>query len=269
MYNDTTSFTGMSRNVETVVPADQGKGQGYSAKEAQLIRELVQARMEQNNELEYENFDGYEIPPRTQFSMLNKPAVSIKYGQMTFNKACIRLFEGVRYILTPINSVKKRLAVICCTEEEGASVEWAKKKKNDTWESKTISSVEVCEKLYRLMGWDRNCRYKVLGRIANSDRGLVLLFDLEEAIMFTPQPEEYVDKKTGAVKKRRVSYYPDMYKDRIGRSYNDYAAAQQMSMFEPLDDYTGKTYGDAPESEAIPRKGTTAIIQPMVTGLGG
>ena len=136
MYNDTTSFTGMSRNVETVVPADQGKGQGYSAKEAQLIRELVQARMEQNNELEYENFDGYGIPPRTQFSMLNKPAVSIKYGQMTFNKACIRLFEGVRYILTPINSVKKRLAVICCTEEEGASVEWAKKKKNDTWESK-------------------------------------------------------------------------------------------------------------------------------------
>ena len=179
------------------------------------------------------------------------------------------MFEGVRYILTPINSVKKRLAVICCTEEEGASVEWARKKKNDTWESKTISSVEVCEKLYRLMGWDRNCRYKVLGRIANSDRGLVLLFDLEEAIMFTPQPEEYVDKKTGAVKKRRVSYYPDMYKDRIGRSYNDYAAAQQMSMFEPLDGYTGKTYGDAPESEAIPRKGTTAIIQPMVTGLGG
>lgn len=63
--------------------------QGYSAKEAQLIRELVQARMEQQGELEYEKFDGYEIPPRTQFSMLNKPAVSIKYGKMTFNKACM------------------------------------------------------------------------------------------------------------------------------------------------------------------------------------
>lgn len=107
------------------IPVEEKTGsasQGYSAKEAQLIRELVQARMEQQSELEYEKFDGYEIPPRTQFSMLNKPAVSIKYGKMTFNKACIRLFEGVRYILTPINATKKRLAVICCTEEEGASV---------------------------------------------------------------------------------------------------------------------------------------------------
>ena len=58
MYNDTTPFSGMPGNAETIVPADQGKGQGYSVKEAQLIRELVMARMEQNNELEYEQFDG-------------------------------------------------------------------------------------------------------------------------------------------------------------------------------------------------------------------
>ena len=38
-------------------------------------------------ELEYEKFDGYELPPRTQFSMLNKPAVSIKYSVMKFNMA--------------------------------------------------------------------------------------------------------------------------------------------------------------------------------------
>lgn len=60
-----------------------------------------------------------------------------------------------------------------------------------------------------------------------------------------------------------------MYKDRIGRSYNDYAMAQQMSMFEPLDEYTGKTYGDAPEGGIVAASGTTAIIQPLVTGMGG
>ena len=32
-----------------------------------------------------------ELPPRTQFSMLNKPAVSIKYGVMKFNMACIAI----------------------------------------------------------------------------------------------------------------------------------------------------------------------------------
>ena len=42
-----------------------------------------------------------------------------------------------------------------------------------------------------------------------------------------------------------------------------------MSMFEPLDEYTGKTYGDAPEGGIMAASGTTAIIQPLVTGMGG
>jgi len=63
--------------------------------------------------------------------------------------------------------------------------------------------------------------------------------------MFTPQPAEYVDPQTGEVKKKQIKYYPDTYKDRIGKSYNDYVASQQMSLFESLEEYTGKTYGDA------------------------
>lgn len=82
--------------------------QNFSEKEFALIKELVQARMEQKQNLEYESFDGYELPPRTQFSMLKKPAVSIIYGKLTFNMASIRLFEGVKYILTIVNTKKKK-----------------------------------------------------------------------------------------------------------------------------------------------------------------
>lgn len=83
--------------------------QNFSEKEFALIKELVQARMEQKQNLEYESFDGYELPPRTQFSMLKKPAVSIIYGKLTFNMASIRLLEGVKYILTIVNTKKKSL----------------------------------------------------------------------------------------------------------------------------------------------------------------
>ena len=47
------------------------------------------------------------------------------------------------------------------------------------------------------MNWNRECRYKVLGRVANSDQGLCMLFDLEEAIMFTPKPQEYQRLESG------------------------------------------------------------------------
>ncbi len=212
------------------------KSQGYTAKEQELIRQLIQARLEQQSELSYENLDEYELPPRTQFSMLNKPAVTFKHRQMTFNMASIRLFDGVKYIL-PFTSVpKKRIAVVTCSEEESESVEWARKSKKGVWVNKTITSDEYVSKVFKFMNWDEKCRYKVMGHVSNSERGLVLVFDLSEAILFTTL-EEYVDKKTGEVKKRQIKYYPDEYKERIGKTYRDYLARQQMSFFEPLGDY--------------------------------
>ena len=88
---------------------EQSRAQELSVREISLIRELAQIRKEHKRELEYEKFDGYELPPRTQFSMLNKPAVSIKYGVMKFNMACIRLFEGIKYVLPILHPNKNGL----------------------------------------------------------------------------------------------------------------------------------------------------------------
>ena len=219
----------------------------FAQREQALIQELIKTKQEQKQELEFESFEGYELPPRAQFSMLKKPAVSIKYGKMTFNMACIRLFEGIQYILPLVNIAKKRLAVAMCVEEESASVEWARFKKNEVWVNKDITSVDFIEKIYQAMGWRRECRYKVLGRVANSDRGLILVFDLDEAIMFTPMKEEYEDPKTGEKKKRQVKYYPDLYKTRIGKSYEDYEQARQINLFEDIMSYEDGGPGEPPQ----------------------
>ena len=50
---------------------EKSREQELSVREISLIRELAQIRKEHKRELEYEKFDGYELPPRTQFSMLN------------------------------------------------------------------------------------------------------------------------------------------------------------------------------------------------------
>ena len=189
--------------------------------------------------LEFEDLEEYEVPPRTQFSMLKKAAVTFKYKEMMFNMAAIRLFEGTKFILPIVNRNKKRLAVIMCSEEESSSVEWARVKQ-DKWVNKKITSLEFIENIYSLMDWDRNCRYKVLGRIVTSNRGLIFVFELPEAIMFSSLPDEYFDKRTGQMKKRRIVYYPDEYKGRIGKSYHDYILSQQMSMFEDLEGYVGE-----------------------------
>ena len=40
------------------------------------------------------------------------------------------------------------------------------------------------------------------------------------------------------MKKRQVKFYPDEYKNCIGKSYNDYAATRQMNLFEDLTGYS-------------------------------
>jgi len=224
-------------------------GQIYNYTDQELIRQLVKSRMAQGKELEYEDLSGYELPPRTQFSMLCKPALSLKYGKMTFNMASIRLFDEALYILTPVNPQKKRLMVVPCKEEESASLQWARIRESDDLKvNKTISSEEFVLKLYKLMGWKLGCRYKVLGRVALAKPGPmpVLIFDLSEAIMFDSKPLEFVDEETGEIKKKQVKYYPEEYKDRIGKSYNDYVEGKQLNLFEFLEEYTGQSYSDLP-----------------------
>lgn len=235
-------------------------GQSYNYSDQELIRQLVKSRMAQKQQLDYEDLDGYVLPPRTQFSMLKKPAVTIKYGRMTFNMACIRLFETVQYILPLIHPEKKKLTIVTCAEEESASVQWARIRSTDgEWVNRDITSEDFIYNLYKMMGWKLGCRYKVLGRVANSREGLVLVFELDEAVMFDSKPMEIVDEETGEIKKKQVKYYPDTYKDTIGKSYNDYVEARQMNMFEYLEEYVGQTYSDNEQEEGQNAAGNEGI----------
>lgn len=252
---ENTRPTDVTRQQETN-SASQGNtdnnlsGGVYGQEDSEMIRQRALAEVEKKKRiLDYEDLGEYEMPPRSQFSMLNKPAVSIKYGKLTFNMACIRLFEGIQYVLPLVHMKKKKLTLVMCPEEESAAVGWARiRKKDGKWTNKEISSLEFVHNLYELMGWKPECRYKVLGHVANSREGLVLVFELEEAVMFAAKPAEFVDQETGEVKKKQIKFYPDRYKGTIGRSYDDYVSCRQINMFEYLDEYVGKTYSDIEDS---------------------
>ena len=218
---------------------------GFTAKEQELIHQLVQERLGKKGSIEFESLDEYVVPPKMFFSMIKKPAVSIKARSLEFNMSAIRLFEGVRYILPMLSERKKRMVVAICAEEELSSVEWARLKK-DKWVNRSITCPEYAQNIYKMMGWKSDCRYKVYGRLANSERGLILIFEFATAVMFDPLPEEYFDKRTGEMKKRINKFYPDEIRMKLGRSYSDYEASQRGSSFESLSGYTDTSGSDVP-----------------------
>ena len=231
MDNDQITFLGAT---DSSTVSDQTEG--YTPKEQELIRQLVQERLGKKNAIEFESLDDYVVPPKMFFSMIKKPAVSIRANRLEFSMSAIRLFEGVQHILPMLSERKKRMVVAICAEEEISSIEWARLKK-DKWVNRSISCPEYVQNIYKMMGWNKNCRYKVYGHLSNSERGLVLVFDLASAVMFDPLPEEYFDKRSGKMKKRINKYYPDEIRMKLGRSYSDYEATQRMSSFESLSGY--------------------------------
>ena len=230
----------------------------YDWKEQELIQELIALRQQHNSQLVFEDLEGYEIPPRTQFSMLCKPAVSIKYRKLQFNTSAVRLMK-VLHVVPSFHPEKHRIAILPCNEEEYNSVQWSRIK-DDSYVPKEITSEEFVESIFSRMGWDRNCRFKALGHVAKSKRGIIMVFDLNEAIQYAALPTEYKDPFTGNMKKRRQAYYPDMYKGRVGKSYKDYEEeSHQINMFEYLEGYTGKTYSDMPSTEETANIGEVVV----------
>lgn len=242
--------------METRNPNDPRRVPQYNRQEQELIRQLMESRLAQHDTLEYEDLDDYEVPLSSKLPMLTRPALTIKYRKMTFSMASIRMFAGIQHVLPILNRKKKRLSVIPLKEEESSSVMWARQREIDgKWYNREITSLEVVETVYELMGWDRNSRYKAPGHIANSPRGIIMVYELTEASMDTRETTEYTDPETGEIKKRKILYYPDEFKGRLGRSYNDYVAMHQTSMFETLEEMTGNSYSDAPVIQGTPGEG--------------
>ena len=141
MDNDNFSFLA---DAESSITGD--KTEGYTPKEQELIHQLVQERLGKKNAIEFESLDDYVVPPKMFFSMIKKPAVSIRANRMEFSMSAIRLFEGVQHVLPMLSENKKRMVVAICAEEEISSIEWARLKK-DKWVNRSISCPEYVQRV--------------------------------------------------------------------------------------------------------------------------
>ncbi len=250
--NDEKQANDLPATEETTLSTKQITGEAYNERDQELIHQLMESRLSQKEELEYDPLEDYEVPPRTQFSMLAKPAVTIKKNQLSFNMACIRLFSGIMHVLPILSRKRRRLSLIPLADEEPSSVQWARQK-DDKWVNRPITSNEFLDNIFAIMHWNKSYRYKVLGHIANSPRGLILVFDLDEAITYTGTSHDVVDEKTGEIKQKKDVFFPKQYKNRIGIPYSDYVIGQQMSLFEDFEDIIlpTRTYDEISDEDII------------------
>ena len=143
----------------------------------ELQKEELSAREQRTAELEQSfSYDGYQIVRKELFAHLRDPAITIRKDSVTFNTACIEGLEDVVYIHMMFNRELKRIVVEGCDENDKDALRWCIAKP-DKRKSRKMVGKPFSELVYREMGWDENCRYKILGYRIQFEVKTLYVFD--------------------------------------------------------------------------------------------
>lgn len=202
------------------------------------------------------SYDGYQVVRRELFAHLREPTVVIRRDSVTFNTACIAGLEDAVYIQILVNQDNKRMVVRKCEENDKDALRWCIEKP-DKRKSRKMSNKLFSAMMYDMMGWNTDCRYKILGHKITHEDETMYIFDLLETEIFmdtkrqkktnpdsVEKKEELVTAETDqtpeqnqeeiaakvARKLNRIPFYPKNWKDSFGLSVEEHKKALETNI---------------------------------------
>jgi len=210
------------------------------------------------------SYEGYQVVRRELFAHLREPAVVIRRDSVTFNTACIAGLEDAVYIQILVNQDNKRMVVRKCEENDKDALRWCVAKP-DKRKSRKMTNKIFSAMMYEMMGWNLDCRYKILGYKITFEDETIYVFDLMETEIFLDikgkrakkdtesqattesanNIEETVssntDKERSAEeikRKNRIPFYPKEWKDSFGLPVEEHRKALEINMLDGYAEFT-------------------------------
>ena len=146
---------------------------------------------------------GYQVTRAELFSHTYEPAITIWPTRIKFNMACLRRFPGVTHIQILIHPEQRRLIVRPCLPDAPDSLRWAKGGGEKELSNRDMLCRIFAGKVFDLMKWDSEYRYKMMGRPAVYQEEMLFLFKLTDFELFMGG-------------KKRRSYLPGEWRDYFG-----------------------------------------------------
>jgi hypothetical protein len=200
------------------------------------------------------SYDGYQVVRRELFAHLREPAVVIRRDSVTFNTACIAGLEDAVYIQILVHQNDRRMVVRKCDENEKDALRWCVAKP-DKRKSRKMTNKLFSAMMYEMMGWNTDCRYKILGHKISYEEETIYIFDLTETEIFMDikrknkqtnnaaeaDPIVNADMPSGVPlgnseleKQSKKPFYPSDWKNSFGLPVEEHKKALEIKV---LDDY--------------------------------
>ena len=210
------------------------------------------------------SYDGYQVVRRELFAHLREPAVVIRRDSVTINTACIAGLEDAVYIQILVNQDSKRMVVRKCEENDKDALRWCVAKP-DKRKSRKMTNKIFSAMMYEMMGWNLDCRYKILGHKITFEDETIYVFDLMETEIFLDikgkrakkdTESQFTTEKANSIeetasnsidnersveeikRKNRIPFYPKEWKDSFGLPVEEHRKALEINMLDGYAEFT-------------------------------
>lgn len=133
-------------------------------------------------EVEAGDFDlrGFEITRTEFFDSLHRPAVSFADRKIKFSTAIVRKFAEKNTVELLVNPVERKFAIRPTTAQNRSGV-CISKLTNKKYYPHVVSAAAFSETLYALFGWNKDCKYRIIGSLYEQDQELAYIFDVDRS----------------------------------------------------------------------------------------
>lgn len=172
-------------------------------------------------EAETVSLAGFEVAKAELFAHTREPAITIWDNKIKFNMACLRRFPGVRYIQILIHPEEKRLIIRPCTADDPDSLRWGTGGTDTEIKNRDMKCEIFAAKVFELMGWKPEYKYKMLGKPAVYNNEGLYLFKLTDFELFVSNG-----------KRRSRSFLPEEWRDCFGVPFEQHDDAYKIDLAE-------------------------------------
>ena len=121
------------------------------------------------------SLDKFQVVRREFFSHISEPSITFSNYKIGLNSACIKRLPQIEYIQFLVNRQTRKLAIRPCLESDLHSFQWCTTSGGKR-KPRQVTGKIFFMKLFDMMGWNPNYRYKILGKLirANGECAMLL-----------------------------------------------------------------------------------------------
>lgn len=158
------------------------------------------------------DLSGFEYVTKGYFPHTFDPAINFRPDKFYCNQALVKKLSDVYYVHLLINQDQKRIIIKPCDSEEKDAIKWAsEEKKTGKKRKRDIKAKIFCAKIYELMNWNPEYRYKVAANIIKMNGEFVFVLELTEA-----------EATSLSVVEGRKVYLPERWRDSFGTPFSEH-----------------------------------------------